>query len=135
MRWPRPSRGSSSATSNPYRHDRFQAPPYRPDRVCELQGRVQAGAVDARTPTPFAAFTVPEETPVRTLHGIAGYVTTFEVAVCDGRYAAAEQLKHRIIAALEGAGFEGRRSYLRSSATEYYADGDLHGITLTFRII
>ena len=103
--------------------------------VPELQGRVQAGAVDARTPTPFAAFTVPEETPVRTLHGIAGYVTTFEVAVCDGRYAAAEQLKHRIIAALEGAGFEGRRSYLRSSATEYYANGDLHGITLTFRII
>ena len=103
--------------------------------VPELQGRVQAGAVDARTPTPFAAFTVPEETPVRTLHGIAGYVTTFDVAVCDGRYVAAEQLKHRIIAALEGAGFEGRRSYLRSSATEYYADGDLHGITRTFRII
>ena len=30
--------------------------------VPELQGHVQAGAVDARTPTPFAAFTVPEET-------------------------------------------------------------------------
>ena len=58
--------------------------------------------------------------------------------VCHARLRHSLSLRSssRVIStALEGAGFEGRRSYLRSSATEYYADGDLHGITLTFRII
>ncbi len=103
--------------------------------IPELADRIQAGAVDARTPTPFAAFSVPEETPVRTLHGIAGYRTMFEVAVYDSRFSGAERLKHRVIAALEGAEFDGKRSRFVSSATEYYADYDLHGATMSFRII
>lgn len=103
--------------------------------IPELADRIQAGAVDARTPAPFAAFSVPEETPVRTLHGIAGYRTMFEVAVYDAKIACAEKLKHRVIAALEGAEFEGKRSRFVSSATEYYADYDLHGVTISFQII
>ena len=103
--------------------------------IPELADRIQAGAVDARTPAPFAAFSVPEETPVRTLHGIAGYRTMFEVAVYDSRFAGAECLKHRVTAALEGAEFDGKRCRFVSSATEYYADYDLHGAMMSFRII
>ena len=103
--------------------------------IPELADKIQAGAVDARTPASFAAFSVPEETPVRTLHGIAGYRTMFEVAVYDSKFAGAECLKHRVIAALEGAEFDGKRSRFVSSATEYYADYDLHGATMSFRII
>ena len=72
--------------------------------IPELADKIQAGAVDARTPAPFAAFSVPEETPVRTLHGIAGYRTVY-----DSKFAGAERLKHRVIAALEGAEFDGKR--------------------------
>jgi len=103
--------------------------------IPELADRIQAGAVDARTPAPFAAFTTPEEIPVRTLHGIAGYRTMFEVAVYDSRFSGAELLKRRAIAALEGAEFDGKRSRFVSSATEYYADYDLHGATMTFKIV
>ena len=103
--------------------------------IPELADKIQAGAVDARTPTPFAAFSVPEATPVRPLHGIAGYRTMFEVAVYDGRFGEAERLKHRIIAALEGAEFDSKRCRFKSSSTEHYADYDLHSVTLSFRIV
>lgn len=103
--------------------------------VPDLRDKIQAGAVDAGTQPPFAAFTVPEETPVRTLHGIAGYVTTFEVAVYDAKFAGAEKLKHIIIATLEGAELGEQRSFFKSSSTEFYPDYDLHGVALTFRIV
>lgn len=103
--------------------------------IRELADRIRAGAVDARTPAPFAAFSVPEEAPVRTLHGIAGYRTMFEVAVYDSKFAGAERLKRRVVAALEGAEFDGKRCRFESSSTEYYADYDLHGATLSFCIV
>ncbi len=104
-------------------------------KIPDLRDKIQAGAVDAGTQPPFAAFTVPEETPVRTLHGIAGYTTTFEVAVYDAKFAGAEKLKHAVIAALEGAELGGKRSRFKSSSTEFYPDYDLHGVALTFRIV
>lgn len=73
--------------------------------IPELADKIQAGAVDVRTPAPFAAFS------------------------------GTEHLKRRAIAALEGAEFDGKRSRFVSSATEYYADYDLHGATMSFRII
>lgn len=103
--------------------------------IPELADRIQAGAVDARTPAPFVAFSVPEETPVRTLHGIAGYRTMFDVAVYDSRFSGTERLMRRAIAALEGAEFDGKRCRFKSSSAEYYADYDLHGATLSFRIV
>lgn len=103
--------------------------------VPELHDKIQAGAVDERTATPFAAFTTPEEVPIRTIHGIAGYTTTFEIAVYDKKVVSVETLKHRIIATLEGAGLSYRRCYLKSTSSDYYADYDLHGITLTFKIV
>lgn len=103
--------------------------------VPELRDKIQAGAVDERTAAPFAAFTTPEETPVRTMHGIAGYLSMFEIAVYERKVAATENLKHKVIAALEGAELSGKRCYFKSSASDYYPDYDLHGISLTFRII
>lgn len=103
--------------------------------IPELADKIQAGAVDARTPAPFAAFSVPEEAPIRTLHGIAGYRTMFEVAVYDCKFSGAERLKHRVIASLEGAEFDGKRCRFKSSSTEYYADYDLHDATLSFCIV
>ena len=59
----------------------------------------------------------------------------FEVAVYDSRFSGTERLKRRAISVLEGAEFDGKRSRFVSSATEYYADYDLHGATMSFRII
>lgn len=101
----------------------------------ELRDRIQAGAVDERTPAPFAAYTTPEETPIRTLSGIAGYQTHFEVAIYDKRIASLEILRHRAIAALERAELGEKVCSYRSSTTDYYPDYDLHCATLTFRII
>lgn len=103
--------------------------------IPELRDKIQAGAVDERTAVPFAAFSTPDETPVRTMNGIAGYVTTFEVAVYEQKTSALEKLKHRIIATLEGQVLTDRRSSFKSSSTEYYPDYDIHGVTLTFRIV
>ena len=103
--------------------------------IPELRDKIQAGAVDERTPMPFAAFSTPEETPVRTIHGIAGYVTTFEIAVYDGKFSQTEHLKHCVIAALEGVELDDKSCRFKSASTEYYPDYDLHGVTLTFRIV
>lgn len=58
----------------------------------------------------------------------------FEVAVYDSKFSGAERLKRRVIAVLEGAEFDGKRSRFVSSATEYYADYDLHGATMSQNI-
>lgn len=104
-------------------------------QIPELRDKIQAGAVDERTTIPFAVFSTPEEIPVRTIHGIAGYATTFEVAVYDKKVAALERLKHRVIAALEGQVLADRRCSFKSSSTDYYPDYDIHGAMLNFRII
>lgn len=101
----------------------------------ELGDRIQAGAVDERTATPFAAYTTPEETPMRTKSGIAGYLTTFEVSLYDKRIASLELLRHRVIAVLERKELGERVCTYRSSTTDYYPDYDLHGATMTFRIV
>lgn len=101
----------------------------------ELRGKVQAGAVDAETPVPYAAFTTPEETPLHTKHGIAGVQTLFEVALIHDRVASAEALKRKAIRALDGIALAGRRCRWKSSEYSYYADFDLHGYTITFKII
>lgn len=101
----------------------------------ELGDRIQAGAVDERTATPFAAYTTPEDIPIRTLSGIAGYQTTFEVSLYDKGIAKLEQLRHRVIAALDRKELGTRLCTYRSSTTDYYSDYDLHGATMTFRIV
>ena len=53
------------------------------DSVPELRDKIQAGAVDAGTAAPFATFSTPEERPIHTKSGIAGYDIVFEVTVYD----------------------------------------------------
>ena len=71
------------------------------DNVPELEGKIQAGAVDEKTAAPFATFTTPEEKPLRTLSGVAGYETTFELTVYHSRVAGAEELKRKVVRALD----------------------------------
>ena len=105
------------------------------DSVPELRDKIQAGAVDAGTAAPFATFSTPEERPIHTKSGIAGYDIVFEVTVYDKKVACAEQLRHKILAALEGKEIEGKRCWYKSYTTDYYPEYDLHSAVLTFKII
>lgn len=100
----------------------------------ELEGKIQCGAVDAETVAPFATYSTPEESPVRTKDGIAGYDTLFEVEVFDTRVGGAEVLKRKVRGAIEGLVVEGKVCRFRGASSEYYPDYDLHSWTLTFKI-
>lgn len=103
--------------------------------IPELRDKIQAGAVDAETPVPYAAFSTPEEAPIRTIHGIAGYATTFELSVYHSKMSEVEKLKHKVIKALEGADLTARKCYYKSGEYAFYPDYNVHSYTLTFRII
>lgn len=103
--------------------------------IPELKDKIQAGAVDAQTPVPYAAYSTPEETPIRTKSGIAGYLTTFDVSVYHNKMSSVEVLKHKIIKALDGVEVGHRRCWLKSSDYGFFADFNIHGYTLTFKII
>lgn len=105
------------------------------DNVPELDGKIQAGAVDEKTTAPFATYTTPEEKPVRTLSGVAGYETAFEVSLYDNRFAGVEDLKRKVIRALDDLQLDGRSCRYRSAQSDYFPQYDLHSYTLTFRII
>ncbi len=102
--------------------------------VPELCDKIQAGAVDATTKPPYAAFNTPEETPIRTLHGIVGYTTSFELAVFHPQMSECERLKKRCIKALENTELQGQTCRYKSSEYGYYMDYSLHSYSLTFRI-
>lgn len=103
--------------------------------VSELRDKIQAGAVDAETPVPYAAYSTPEEAPIRTIHSIAGYTTTFELSVYHSKMSEMEKLKHKVIKALEGADLTSRKCYYKSGEYAFYPDYNVHSYTLTFRII
>ena len=60
--------------------------------------------------------------------------TLFEVALIHDRMASVEAFKRKVIRALDGMSFAGGRCIWKSSEYSYYADLDLHGYTITFRI-
>lgn len=103
--------------------------------VPELKNKIQAGAVDAETPAPYAAFNIPEEVPLRTIHGIAGTVTMFDLAVFHTKLSVVEDLKRRTIKALDTTEIAGKSCYFKSSEYGFYADYNIHGYTITFRIV
>lgn len=105
------------------------------EAVPELAEKIQCGAVDAETTSPFATYCTPEEHPVRTKDGIAAIETLFEVVVFDSRVANAETLKRKVSAALEGLRIGNKVCRHSSSSSEYYPDYDLHSWTLTFKVI
>lgn len=103
--------------------------------VPDLKDKVQAGAVDAETPVPYAAFTVPEETPIRTIHGIAGTMISFDLAIYHNKMSSLETLKGKVLKALDLATLAGKRCYYKSSEYGFYPDFNIHGYTLNFRIV
>lgn len=103
--------------------------------IPELKDKIQVGAVDAQTPVPYAAYSTPEETAVRTIHGIAGYNTLFDLSVYHSKMSEVEKLKHQVINVLEGEIVTNRRCYYKSSEYGFYPDYNIHGYILTFRII
>lgn len=105
------------------------------EAIPQLEGKIQAGAVDEKTPSPFATFSLPEEKPLRTLSGIAGFETAFEISVYDSRFAGADSLKKEVITVLDTLPINGKSCRYKSSQTDYFPRYDLHSVTLTFRII
>ncbi|MFI3298765.1 MAG: hypothetical protein R3Y49_03065 [Rikenellaceae bacterium] len=103
--------------------------------IPELEDKVQAGAVDASIKAPYAAFSVPEEVPIRTIHGIAGYTTTFDLAIFHPQLAETEKLKLKAINALEGQKLTAKTCYYKSGEYAYFYENNLHSYTLTFKII
>ena len=103
--------------------------------IPELKSKIQAGAVDAETPVPYAAFTVPEEVPLRTIHGIAGTNVSFDLAIYHIKLASLETLKAKVLKTLDTASLADKRCYYRSAEYGFYPDFNIHGYTITFKII
>ena len=57
------------------------------------------------------------------------------MSLYDKRIASLELLRHKVIAALERKELGEKVCTYRSSTTDYYPDYDLHGATMTFRIV
>ena len=109
------------------------------EQVPELKDKIQTGAVDAETKPPYAVCTNPEETPIRTIHGIAGYRTTFDVGVYDPRKSMVDTLKTKVIEALEGWRIGTKRVYYTNGADDFIDAPDrglfVHAFLLTFKIV
>lgn len=102
--------------------------------VPELKGKIQHGAVDEGTKEPYAVFTTPEEAPIRTKHGIIGTNSTFELVAVDRLMVNLEQLKARIIKALDGQTVDRKKVYYVSAESEYYHQTNTHGYSITLKI-
>ncbi len=72
---------------------------------------------------------------LRTKDGIAGVQVLFDLSVFHSKMAAAETLKRRTIAALDGTTLAGKRCIYKSSEYGFYADFNIHGYTITFKIV
>ncbi len=103
--------------------------------IPKLKDKIQAGAVDATTQPPYVAFSTPEEVPIRTIHGIAGYNISFELGVFHSQLSEVEKLKASIINALEGAELGNKIAYYKSSEYVFFHEYNLHSYSLTFKII
>lgn len=105
------------------------------DNFPSLDGKIQHGAVDAETQPPFAAYTIPEEQPIRSFHGIIGYRTTFDLTIIGQTLSEVTDLKMKIIKVVEKDEINGKRCRLEKSQTEFFPDYDFDGILLTFKIL
>lgn len=101
--------------------------------IPELDGKIQPGAVDAETETPYAAITVSEE-PIRTKEGIVGYKSVCELQVYDKTMSQTQHLKARIIDTLDGCRFADKCLTYTSGDYSYFQDWQVHGYNLTFNL-
>ena len=100
----------------------------------ELVDKIQIGAVDAQTKTPYALLSTPQETPIRTFDGIVGYDVTFELSIFHTRLADIENLKTKLIDTLEGAPLADKTSYYKTGEYAFFHEYNLHSYSLTFQI-
>lgn len=104
------------------------------DNVPQLADKIQHGAVDAETPRPYAAYTMPTSEPLRTIHGIAGWRSTFDFTLVGERLAELDDLARKIIAIVENDRIDGRVCQIQNKETAFFAEVGLDGIILTFKI-
>lgn len=102
----------------------------------ELSGRVYPGAAPNGTATPYIVYDVPNETPIITKDGIAGYVTMLEVFVASSSKLGSDDLKKKLIARANYQPIGESKMKFKSSEYSYLTNGDikLHLNTLTFKI-
>lgn len=104
-------------------------------KISALKDKIQIGAVDAETEAPYAVINAPIETAIRTIHGIAGYDTTFDLLVFHNKLSECETLKNQIVDALESKKLDTKTCLYKSSEYSYFHELNIHGYTLTFKII
>lgn len=101
----------------------------------QLVDKIQHGAVDAEIQPPYAAYSVPASEPIRTIHGIVGYTTTFELIIVDRSLAQVDELSRKIIRITEITEIADRRCRLSGMSTDFFEAVSLNGIILTFKIL
>lgn len=104
------------------------------EHIPELKDNIQPSAVDAETPIPYAVFKS-SETPIRTIHGIVGSETAFEITVFHTMLPPLEDIKSRLIECLDGGTFGSSRCFYKASNGDFeWAQGE-HFYSLTFKIL
>lgn len=99
-----------------------------------MKNNVKPGMVSAETKPPYAAYSEPTEEPKRTKDGIAGYRTTFELAIFNDTKVSAERLKNSLKTKLDRQIIAGRKMLFMQAEYGFYEDYKLHGYVLTFNI-
>ncbi|MFR9500650.1 MAG: hypothetical protein SNH18_09435 [Rikenellaceae bacterium] len=103
----------------------------------ELGSRIQPNAVDYASPTPYLAYTLPEEQPIHTIHGVAGYYVVMDIAIVCNTYAELQSIINKIVATLDRQTIAAHRFYLQSLKDQFFQDEklrNLHGKILKFKI-
>lgn len=103
--------------------------------IPELKNKVQAAEDDLDFFLPYVAYTIPQEVPVHTSRGIAGYNTLFEIVVYHSKSSEIEQLKHQVIKAIDGESIAEKRCYFKSGASRIRSDVKIPGYIMTFKIV
>lgn len=99
-----------------------------------LKSKIYPGAADASAIVPYSAYKS-KESPIRSKDGIVGYNTIFELAVFEKTLLDAKAIKEKVVEALEGFSEDVWRLSYDGSQDIYYPEYDIHGITLTFKIL
>lgn len=105
------------------------------EQIPELRDKIQVGAVDAGMKVPYAVISIPEEIPIRTIHGIAGYNIVYNIFVAHDKISELEQVKNAIIRSLDSAKILNKKSTYKSGEYEYFSDYDVHSYVLTFKLL
>lgn len=103
--------------------------------VVELKDKIQMGSVDEKTLVPYAAISIIEDEPIYTCNGIAGNKTVVDITVCASSPNSVDLLKDKIIISLNFIDIFQRRCYFIGSEYTYYSEHNVHGYTLTFKLI